>query len=95
MLHESGIPERVVEHWHHMVELGAPSLVSHPAHYTTPFPLPECPTDVSLTQSCKVVMLSSFGIFTVMYGAASCWQMERLPRIFQCRDSRTARFLLM
>ena len=24
MLHENGIPERVVEHWHHMAELGEP-----------------------------------------------------------------------
>ena len=97
MLHENGIPEGVVEDWYHLAELGMTSLVSLPEHYTTPFPLPEpdCPTNVSLTQNFKLVMSLVFGISTAMYGAASCWQMEHLPRIFQCRDSRIARSLLM
>ena len=54
MLRENGTPEHVVDHWHHMVELGAPSLVSHPSHYTAPFTLPECPADVPLTRTSKL-----------------------------------------
>jgi len=64
MLLEQGIPEHVIDHRHHMAELGAPSLVLLPAcTYYHSFPLLESTADRAAScfdtelQSCEVVSL--------------------------------------